>query len=371
MWETYLEVNLSNIKYNLKTMRSLDKDAMFCAVLKADAYGLGAVKIAKEIESDIDYIAVARLVEAIELRKNNINTPILILGYVDISRINTCVELDIDIPIYGLDYAKKVNGAVNGKINCHLALDTGHGRIGFRDFEIEEILQLKEYENLNIISAFTHFATADEEDSEYTDLQKKKFDYIIDKVKDTFKFKFIHIANDAGAIHHNITKDMIRSGISMYGIYPSDYLKSENEIKLEQSFELVSSIALVKEVEKGTYISYGRTFQADKKMKVATIALGYADGYDRLFSNKGEMKINGKVAKVIGRVCMDQLMLDVTGIDCSIGDKVIVYPDIYKEANKISTIVYELMTSVNKRVPRVYKVNNQIRDNHTTQSIDL
>lgn len=355
MSETYLEVYIENIKYNLKNIRKIDQSSMFCAVLKADAYGLGAVNIAKSIEDDIEYIAVARLSEAIDLRKNNIKKPILILGYVPVEDIEKCLEYDIDISIYSLDLARSINEKIDKKINCHLVLDTGHGRIGFRDFEIDKILKLKDLENINIISAFTHFATADEKDHSYTKLQKEKFNSIIEKVKDDFDFKFVHIANDAGAIEHSITKDMVRSGISLYGIYPSDYMKDNKKIDLKKAFELYTSISFVKYVEKGTYISYGRTFKADRKMKIATVPIGYADGYQRSFSNCGVMLVNGKKARVVGRVCMDQLMLDVTEIDCKIGDKVVVYPDIYEEAGKIDTIVYELMTSVNKRVPRVYK----------------
>lgn len=355
MWETYLEVDLTAIRYNLKIMRNIDKDAMFCAVLKADAYGLGAVEIAKEIEDDIDYIAVARLSEAIDLRKNNIKKPILILGYVPVEDIEKCLIYDIDIAIYDLDLAKAINDKISKKIKAHLTLDTGHGRIGFREFELDKIRKLKNLENIDIISAFSHFSTADEEDKSYTKMQYDKFNYIINELKDDFNFEFVHISNDASAIGHKITKDMLRSGISLFGIYPSDYMKDKKEVELKKSFELYSTISFVKNVKKGTYISYGRTFRAKKDMKIATVAIGYADGYKRSFSNLATLLVNGKACKVVGRVCMDQLMIDVSEVDCKIGDKVIVYPDIYESARMIDTIVYELMTSINKRVPRIYK----------------
>lgn len=354
MSETYLQIDIDDLKFNLKNIKNINKHALFCAVLKADAYGLGAVKIAQEIEDSIDYIAVARLSEAIDLRENGIKTPILILGYVPIDEINKCKEYNIDISVYNLDLARKINRKISGKINAHLVLDTGHGRIGFRDFEIDDILKLNDLKNINIIAAFSHFSTADEEDKTYTEYQLENFYSIINQVKDTFNFKFVHIANDAGAIGHRITKDMVRSGISLYGIYPSDYMRERKDIELKQCFKLISTISLVKYVKKGSFISYGRTFRAEKDMKIATVPIGYADGYSRKFSNCGEMLVNGKKAKVVGRVCMDQLMLDVDNIDCNIGDEVVVYPDIYEEANKIGTIVYELMTSVNKRVPRIY-----------------
>lgn len=363
MAENYLIVNIDKIINNIKNIKNIDKKSKFCAVLKANAYGLGASVIAKHVEEYIDYIAVARLEEAINLRNDGIKKPILVLGYVEIKRINDCIKYNIDIPIYGLEYANLINKNVNGIVNAHLALDTGHGRIGFRDYEIDDILKLKYLKNLNVISAFSHFATADEEDGSFTKEQYEKFDYIIERIKNTFNFQFVHIANDPGVIHHKISKDMIRSGISMYGIYPSNYLRNLREIDLEQSFKFISSVAFIKNVKKNTSISYGRTFIADRDMKVATISIGYADGYFRSFSNVGEVEINGKKAKVLGTVCMDLLMVDVSNIDCNIGDEVVIYPDIYKEADKIGTIVYELMTSIKDRVHRVYifdgKVINQ------------
>lgn len=357
---TYLIVDIDKIKENIKNIRNIDKDAMFAAVIKANAYGLGAVDIAKEIEDDVDYFTVARFSEAKQLRENKIKKPILILGYVDLNDVKACVDLDIEIPIYDLEYAKEINKILQSKVKAHIALDTGHGRIGFRDYELEKIYELKNLNNINIISAFSHFSTADEEDISYTKEQNEKFNYIIEKTKDLFNYKFVHIANDAAVIKHKISKDMIRSGISMYGIYPSDLLKEENEIKLEQAFKLISTVTFVKNVKKGQYISYGRTFQAEKNMDVATISIGYADGYFRAFSNLGEVEIRGKRCKVLGRVCMDQMMVDVTDLDVKIGDSVNIYPNIYEEADKINTIVYELMTAIDMRIPRIYIKNGQI-----------
>ncbi|MDD7306292.1 MAG: alanine racemase [Peptoniphilaceae bacterium] len=360
MCDTFLLVDIDKIKYNLHKLRSLDKDAMFAGVVKANAYGLGAVTICKEIEDEVDYFAVARFDEAYELRNSGIIKPILILGYVCPNDAIKCAKLNIEIPVYDLGLAKQINEILDRKLKVHIALDTGHGRIGFRDYEIDKIKEIKNFENLEVISAFSHFSTADEEDTSYTKLQEKKFTYIIEQTKDTFNYQFTHIANDAGAIKHGITKDMIRSGISLYGIYPSDLLKIEKDIELRQAFSLISTISFVKDVKKGQYISYGRTFRADKAMKVATISIGYADGYPRSFSNKAKVKIAGKEAQILGRVCMDQMMVDVTNINAKIGDRVQIYPDIYQAANSIDTIVYELMTNINMRVPRIYMKDGEI-----------
>lgn len=360
MSDTFLLVDLDKIRSNLHELRNLDKDARFAAVVKANAYGLGALTVSQEIEDEVDYFAVARFDEAYELRNNGIKKPILILGYVSIEDAIKCSKLNIEIPIYDLELARAVNDALENKLKVHLAFDTGHGRIGFRDYELEKIREIKNLENIEVISAFSHFATADEEDTSYTKIQNEKFTYIIENTKDIFSYKFTHIANDAGAIKHKITKDMIRGGIGLYGIYPSDLLKEEKEIELKQSFSLISTVSFVKNVKKGQYISYGRTFRAKSDMKVATIAIGYADGYPRSFSNVGRVKINGKFAKVLGRVCMDQMMVDVSDISVKIGDAVEIYPDIYQAANSIDTIVYELMTNVNMRVPRYYMKNGEI-----------
>ena len=355
MEENYLLVDLDKILNNIKSIKEKAQKSKFCAVLKADAYGLGSLTVANYIKNHIDYIAVAQFKEAKYLRENGIKTPILILGYLPLDKYKECAKLGIDVVIYDLDYAKKINDSLDSKINCHIGLDTGHTRIGFRDFEIEKINKLKDLENLNFIGAMSHFATADEKDLTYTKEQYKKFTYIIDQIKDTFDLELIHIANSAASMEYNFKSDLLRVGISLYGIYPSDYIKEVSKIKLEQAFEFKAQISFVKKVKKGTSISYGRTFVAEKDMKVATVAIGYADGFKRSFSNIGEVLVNGKTTRVVGRVCMDQMMIDVSGIDCKIGDYITLYPDIYKEAKKINTIAYELMTSISKRVPRIYK----------------
>ncbi len=360
MIETYVEIDIDKIIENIKTIQSIDKDSMFCAVIKANAYGLGAVKIAREIEDYVDYFAVARLDEAVSLRKSGINKPLMVLGYVNFEEVEKCVEYNIDLPIYDLEYAKKINSYLDKKVKVHITLDTGHGRIGFRDCEVGSIKELKKLENLDVISAFSHLSTADEKDTSFTKLQEERFYSIIEEIKDDFDFKFIHLGNSAGAIKHRINKDMMRVGISLYGIYPSEQVKSEKTVELKQCFRFLTHISYVKDIDAGTPISYGRTFISEKPMQIATIPLGYADGYMRYFSNKGKVLINDSLCKVLGTVCMDQLMVDVTGLNVSMDDEVTIYPDIYSEADKIDTIPYELMTSISMRVPRIYKKNGKI-----------
>lgn len=360
MIETYVEVDIDKIIENIKTIQSIDKDSMFCAVIKANAYGLGAVKIARQIEDYVDYFAVGRLDEALSLRKSGIKKAILLLGYVNFEEVDKCVKHDIDIPIYDLEYAEKINNYLDEKVKVHIALDTGHGRIGFRECEIDKIRELKKLENLDIISAFSHLSTADEKDISFTKLQEERFYKIIGQIKNDFDFKFIHLGNSAGAIKHRITRDMMRIGISLYGIYPSEEVKNEKILRLNQCFRFITHVSYVKKVDAGTPISYGRTFISEKPMQIATIPIGYADGYMRGFSNKGLVLIKDKLCKVLGTVCMDQLMVDVTGLNVSIDDEVIIYPDIYSEAKKIDTIAYELMTSIDMRVARIYKKNGKI-----------
>ena len=235
-----------------------------------------------------------------------------------------------------------------------MAIDTGHSRIGFRDFEIEKIRMLKEFENLHIIGTFTHFSTADEQDRSFTDYQYQIYKNLLAKISEDFDIKISHVSNTAASLDYDYLEDMVRVGIGIYGVYPSDYMHKNSDIDLEICFKFESVVSFVKTIEKNTPISYGRTFVSEKEMRIATIPIGYADGYHRSFSNVGEVKINGKMCRVVGRVCMDQMMVDVTGVDVRIGDRVLLYPDIYKEAKKIDTISYELMTSLAMRLERVY-----------------
>lgn len=360
MFTNYIEVDIDKIQRNIENIKKISKNKNICAVVKANAYGLGATVIAKYIENQVSYFAVANFAEAKNLRVAGITNPILILGFVSIEEAKRCVDYDIEIPVYDLSYAQRINKSIDGFLKVHIALDTGHSRLGFREFEFDNILKLKQLNKLKIKGAFSHFSTADEEDKTFTNEQYEKFERLREKLNDEFNIEIFHIANSAASIYYDVNSDINRVGIAMYGIYPSDYLRNREDVKLEQVFSLKSRISFVKYINKGDSVSYGRTFIAKERMKIATIPIGYADGYFRSFSNIGEVLVRGKNAKVCGRVCMDQIMVDVSNIDCEIEDEVVIYPDIYKEANKIGTIPYELMTSFDMRLTRVYIKDGKI-----------
>ncbi|MDO5026406.1 MAG: alanine racemase [Tissierellia bacterium] len=360
MLTNYIEVDIDKIISNLEKIKAKSKETKICAVIKANAYGLGSVPIAKNIEDHVAYFAVAKFEEAKVLRLGGIKKPILILGYVSLDEVRECVKYDIDIPIYDLNFSRQIDKILDQHVNAHLAIDTGQARIGFRPFEIGSIKKLKDLKMINIRGIFSHFATADEEDDSFTKEQDKKFRDLINKLKGDFTFDLAHISNSAGFIRQKIGYDMARIGISLYGIYPSEYLRNRKDIDLDLAFQFKSIVSFVKEIEPGTSVSYGRSFIANKKMKIATIPVGYADGYFRDFSNIGDVLVNGKKSRVCGRVCMDQMMVDVSGIDVKIGDQVIIYDDIYDQAKKIGTIPYELMTAFNMRLGRIYKRNGKI-----------
>ena len=363
-----LIVDLNAIDRNIKEMKKLIADQEFYAVVKADSYGLGSQVISKHIHKDVDGYCVSSITEGLELRQVGIEKEILNLGFTQIEELDMACESRISICLYDLQVAKEMNSLLEKsakKIKGHLKLDTGHGRLGFRQSEksIEEIVELSKLGNIEIVGVFSHLATADEEDESYTLKQKEIFDYMINELEE--KGVYLgkkHLANDAGFIKHGISYDLVRSGISLYGCYPSELLEQENAIELSKTFNWISKVSYVKYIEAGDYLSYGRTFKADRRMKIATVAVGYADGYKRAYSNKGHVLINGQRANVVGRVTMDQIMVDVSDIDqVNIGDIVtLIGKDGENEitvemlAEWEDTINYEIMTSISKRVDRIY-----------------
>lgn len=356
-----LEVDINKIKRNIKILKN-KSNGKFLAVVKADAYGLGAAEISKRIENDVDGFCVARLKEAIELRENNITKDILVLGYIHPDNYYLLDKYNIITTIYDYDLAKNLDD-LGLNIRAHIKIETGHNRLGFSvcDKSIEEIKKINKFKNIKIEGIFSHLAKADEEDRQYTYNQVEKFKHVLDNLSDISKDWMKHIENDACLIAYNYNFDAVRSGISMYGVYPSEYIKDKYSIGLEYAFSLKSKISFIKELEKGESISYGGTYTTDKTTKVGTVSIGYADGYSRQISNKGYVLINGKKAKVLGVITMDQLMVDITDIDCEIHDEVILVGSSmdeeispYKVAKWSDTITYEVMTSISKRVKRIY-----------------
>ena len=351
-------------------------DTKICCVIKADGYGHGAVELAKLYsELKCDYFAVSNLDEALELRDADIKEPILILGYTPANRAQDLFDNDIAQAVYGADYAKMLSDeCVKAGVKCkiHIKVDTGMSRIGFMcqqfprdEISVKEIKEACDLPNLIPQGIFTHFAVADEceQGREYTQKQYEAFVKTVDMLKDMgTTFEITHCSNSGAIIDHKDKKlNMVRAGMILYGLSPSQKLK--DKLELEPIMRLKTMVSYVKEIKKGTTVSYGRTFTAQRDMKIATVPVGYADGYIRAFAKDGYMYIKGQKAKIIGRICMDQTMLDVTDIEgVEIGNVCVLFgngrggePTPDDVASWGNTINYEIVCSVSKRVPRLYR----------------
>lgn len=354
----------------------IGEDTKICCVVKADGYGHGAVELAKLYsELNCDYFAVSNLDEALELRDADIKEPIVILGYTPANRCEDLSKYNISQAVYGLDYAKMLSDeCVKAGVKCkiHIKCDTGMSRLGFMcqqfprdDYSIEEIKTACTLPDLVTEGIFTHFAVADEcdEGRDFTRQQYNAFTHTVDELKKQgITFEVTHCSNSGAILDHTDMKlDMVRAGIILYGLAPSD--KLSDKLNLEPIMRLKTMVSYVKEIKKGTTVSYGRTFTAQRDMKIATVPVGYADGYIRAFAKDGYMFIKGQKAKIIGRICMDQTLLDVTDIEgVEIGNVCVLFgngrggeptpDDVAKWGN---TINYEIVCSVSKRVPRLYR----------------
>ncbi len=365
----YAQINKNSILENIKKIKSsLENDVKLMPVVKADAYGHGALEVAKILVPYADFFAVAVIEEALQIIEEGIKTPLLILGYVNPDSYEDIVDNDIRIPVFTYEAAQslsKIAKSKNKVAKIHIAIDTGMNRIGFntKSESLDAIKEISSLENISIEGIFTHFATADEKDKSFMIRQEKLFsEFVLQLEALGINIPIKHVSNSAAIIYgKSLNYNMVRSGIITYGLYPSNEVDKTN-FMIEPSLELISHVVYVKTIEKGDTVSYGRTFTAEKKMKIATIPVGYADGYPRLLSNKGRVIINGKYAPVIGRICMDQFMVDVTDIDSvQEGDTVTL---IGKQGNSFisadeiadfsQTINYEIICGIGKRVPRIY-----------------
>ncbi len=375
MFRTWAEVDLDALLHNHRLVRDhLGKDCKICAVVKADAYGHGAVRVARLLEQEVDYFAVAMAEEAYELRRAGIKTPILVLGLVPEGQMVPLIKDDVTLTIASYREGLAVRFAAmkaGKKAKVHFAIDTGMGRIGFLPSEqsLEEISQLTSAPEFIVEGCFSHFATADEEDLSFTAIQKERFEqFTSELLKKGNYFPILHLSNSAGICKTNCAYKMVREGIILYGLSPSGKAEGMLMEQLRPVMTFKSRVVQIKTVPIGTTISYGATYRTNKETTVATISMGYGDGVPRLLSNKGQMMIHGKCYPIIGRVCMDQLMLDVTGADdLAVGDEAVLfgfdeknYLDSGTQMALCESIHYELLCDINRRVPRVYLKSGEI-----------
>lgn len=375
MRPVWAEINLDTIATNTKNTKKLIGDKELIAIVKADCYGHGAVDVVPTLlESGASRLAVAMLTEAIELRENNINAPIVILGYTPLYLGEELINYDIEQTVYDLDYAKelsKIAISLNKKAKIHIAIDTGMGRIGFLpgDDTVKTINEVYNLEGLEVIGIYSHFSTSDEKDKTYANEQLFKFKKVMGDLKAIgIEIPLKHISNSGAIIDMPETYlNGVRPGIILYGYYPSNEVSKDN-ISVKPALTLKAKIAHVKELHKDMYISYGKTFKTNKKTIVATLPIGYGDGYPRALSENAKVIVNGKFASILGRICMDQCMIDVTDIEnVKTGDEVIILGEegdlkfnADDMAKALGTINYEILCRIKSRIPRVYIKNKEV-----------
>lgn len=371
-------IDLDALEYNIKSIRKKTPEGTgIIGVIKADAYGHGSVEVAQVLlENGADWFAVAVVDEGLNLRKHGINAPILLLGYTPELRFEDVINNGFIQTMYSYEMAEKLSKtAVRlGKTAVvHIKIDTGMGRIGYRvnDEAADEIVRISKLPGIEVNGMFTHFAASDEADKAYTNMQFERFMKMDKMLKDRgLNIPIRHAANSAAIMDiDSMMLNMVRPGIILYGAYPSDEVVKEN-LDLRPVMSIKTHVSFVKEVEKGDCISYGRTYTAPGKRKIATIPVGYADGFIRAYAKEGKVLIKGKFAPIVGRICMDQFMVDVTDIDdVKINDEVVLMgtqgensitaDDIAKALN---TINYEVFCTLSKRVPRQYIRNGKVTE---------
>ena len=366
-YRTYMDIDLDAIRRNIRNAKQgKDKNEKVCAVIKADGYGHGAVQIAKNISDIVDFFAVACIDEAMELVQNGIKHPILILGYTHPSYYETAIKNDIRMTVYDEKAAEKIAKTarvLNKPAKIHIKLNTGMNRIGFRptDENLKVIQKISRMKGVEIEGIFTHLHSADEKDLTSANAQIESFRSFTDQLKEAgVDIKIRHCANSAAAIKlPQADFDMFRLGIAMYGLYPSPCVTQQ---KLYPAMSLYSHVTMIKTIKKGESVGYGAKFTAAKSTRVATVSVGYADGYLRNLTNKGYVLIRGKRANILGSVCMDQIMVDVTRIpEVKVDDTVVL---VGKSGNQVitmeeiaglgGTINYEFACGITRRVAARY-----------------
>lgn len=361
-------IDRAAIKSNyFKLKKSIAKNVVMLAVVKANAYGHGAVEIAKTLEhTGCNFFGVAMCEEGIELREAGLKSAIIILGGIYPNQVRDVIEYDLTPVIFDIGTARIVDslaGKIGKRIKVHIKIDTGMGRLGLLSYQVASFFKaMKELVNLEVDGILSHFAEADEEDKEFSKKQLNLFLNIIKAVQGLgFQPRLLHIANSAALVTHTDSHfNMVRPGIMLYGAYPAGHM-IEN-INLKPAMKLVTQIVHIKQAPKGFSVSYGRKYITKRDSIIATIPIGYADGYPRSLSNKGEVLIRGQRANVAGTICMDITMLDVTHIKgVKQGDEAVLIGKqgndkitVDELAEKAGTISYEILCGITSRVPRVY-----------------
>ena len=374
----YAKIDLDAVAWNMEQMKkNLKEGTEMVAVIKTDGYGHGAVQVASMLES-YDYVwgyAVATLDEAVVLRAAEIQKPILVLGCIFPDQYWEMLKYEIRMNVYTKEMAEAISALAVEKgeqAYVHIKLDTGMARLGFsaEESSIEEIKEIAELPNLVLEGVFTHFAKADEEDKTFTMMQLEKFEWMTQRLEEEgVTFPYVHASNSAGIIDvRRADYNLVRAGIAIYGLYPSEEVDKE-KVQLKPALSLKSHIAFVKDIPAGTPVSYGGDFVSEHQMRIATIPIGYGDGYPRSLSDTGYVLIRGKKAPIIGRICMDQFMVDVSDIpEVKFGDKVTFGRDQeeYLPVEKLSELSgrfnYEFVCDLGKRIPRVYVQDGKVEE---------
>jgi alanine racemase len=374
----WVEVNTDHMAHNIKEVKRVIKQGTrICAVIKADGYKLGVIKAAEiYMANGADMLSVAMLDEALEIRRHFKHYEILVLGYTPVALFDQAVENNIILTIYDLDHGimlSQIAEKLGKTARIHLKLETGMNRLGFlpEHKSVKEIVLLYQLPNLIIEGIFTHLARADETDKTWAYKQKETFDSFYKELTDIdVKIPIRHLSNSAAIIDlPDFNYEMVRPGIMLTGLYPSDEVRKDN-VSLKLAFKLKANLALVKTIKKGDGVSYGHQFVADRDMTVGTLPIGYADGFSRLLTGKMMVSAKGVSCRILGRICMDQCVIDLSDVlDPAIGDEVTLYGDGSENARTpdqvgkiLGTINYEIITMLDRRLPRIYLINGKISE---------
>ena len=372
---TWAEVDLDAIAHNIREIRKItNPNAQIMAVVKADAYGHGFLEVTKTLlENGADRLAVAVLQEGKQLRSRGVTVPILILGASGEETVEDLINFDITPSVFTYDFAKALSYEAERKekvTKIHIKIDTGMSRIGFlagddNEEIANEIIKISKLPYIEVEGIFSHFAASDEYDTSYTHMQFERFMDVCNKLKEKgLDIPIKHICNSAGIMMYpEMHLDMVRPGVILYGMYPSDEV-DKSRLDLKPAMTLKSTVTHIKDVPAGRGVSYGREYITEGTTKIATVPIGYADGYLRKLAKEGKMIVNGTLVPIVGRICMDQCMIDVTNVNnIDRGDEVIIFGStgvtIDDLASWLETINYEVSCVIGKRIPRIYTRNGK------------